>query len=251
LSTATATYNFAGAKVLVTGGTSGIGLATASAFVDAGAAVTITGTRPGLRDYDEDLSRFSYRQLRVIDNDEIKSVAASLDGLDVLVNNAGNVKFADSNHDAVDVFEEMVRVHLLSGHHLTQACLEMLTASILPGGASVVGIASLTSFMANPFVPGYGAGKAGMVQLARTQASLWGERGVRSNCVAAGNIATRMTAPVVESAGFSKGILHRTAMKRWGRPEEIADAVLFLSSDRASFITGETLIVDGGYLHNT
>jgi NAD(P)-dependent dehydrogenase (short-subunit alcohol dehydrogenase family) len=105
--------------------------------------------------------------------------------------------------------------------------------------------------MANPFVPGYGAGKAGMVQLAKTQASLWGERGVRSNCVAAGNIATRMTAPVVESDAFSKGILHRTAMKRWGRPEEIADAVLFLSSDRASFITGETLIVDGGYLHNT
>jgi 3-oxoacyl-[acyl-carrier protein] reductase len=56
---------------------------------------------------------------------------------------------------------------------------------------------------------------------------------------------------LVPVAGFSKGILHRTAMKRWGRPEEIADAVMFLSSDRASFITGETLIADGGYLHNT
>jgi 3-oxoacyl-[acyl-carrier protein] reductase len=251
MSTGTAIFNFTGAKVLVTGGTSGIGLATAVAFAEAGAQVTITGTRASIGDYEENLSRFGYRQLRVVDNDEIRAVAASLDGLDVLVNNAGNVKFADVQNDPVDVFEEMVRVHLLSGHHLAQACLEMLSASTLPGGASVVGIASLTSFMANPFVPGYGAGKAGMVQLAKTQASLWSERGIRSNCVAAGNVATRMTAPVVDSEAFSKGILQRTAMRRWGRSAEIADAVLFLSSDRASFITGETLIVDGGYLYNS
>lgn len=250
MSTGTATFNFTGAKVLVTGGTSGIGLATANAFADAGATVTITGTRNSPADYEDDLSRFNYRQLRVTDNAEIKSVAASLDGLDVLVNNAGNVKIAGRKDDPVDVFEEMVRVHLLSAHHMAQACLEMLSASQLPGGASVVGIASLTSYIANPFVPGYGAGKAGLVQLAKTQAALWSSRGIRSNCVAAGHIHTRMTAPIVETEAFSKGILDRTPMKRWGRPEEIADAVMFLSSSRASFITGETLIVDGGYLHN-
>ena len=249
MTTGVATFNFDGAKVLVTGGTSGIGLATANAFADAGAAVTITGTRACRGDYEDNLSRFDYRQLRVTDNNEIKAVAASLHGLDVLVNNAGGVKFTGPDDDPVEVFEEMVRVHLLSGHNLAIACLDMLTASELPAGASVVGIASLTSFMANPFVPGYGAGKAGMVQLAKTQATLWAGRGIRSNCVAAGNIATRMTAPVVEMEGFSKDMLNRTAMKRWGRPKEIADAVLFLSSDHASFITGETLVVDGGYLY--
>ena len=237
----TATFNFTGAKVLVTGGTSGIGLATALAFADAGASVTITGTRSAPTDYEDDLSRFSYRQLRVTDNAEIKSVAASLDGLDILVNNAGNVKIAGRKDDPVDVFEEMVRVHLLSAHNMAQACLDMLSASTLSGGASVVGIASLTSFIANPFVPGYGAGKAGLVQLAKTQAALWSSRGIRSNCVA----------PIVETEAFSKGILDRTPMKRWGKPEEIADAVMFLSSSRASFITGETLIVDGGYLFNS
>ena len=247
MSKATATYDFSGARVLVTGGTSGIGLATARAFLQAGAQVTITGTRAGVEDYDDDLSGFSYRRLRVTDNNEIKKVAKSLDGLDVLVNNAGNVKFSGED-DAVDVFEEMVRVHLLSGHAMTQACLPLLSESTLPGGASVVGIASLTSFMANPFVPGYGAGKAGMVQLARTQASQYSDRGIRFNCVAAGNIATRMTAPVVDMPEYSADMLKRTAMKRWGKPEEIADAVLFLSSDRATFITGETLMVDGGYL---
>ena len=250
MSTGTASFDFTGARVLVTGGTSGIGLGTATAFADAGAAVTITGTRSGPGDYEDDLSRFDYRQLRVTDNEQIRALADSLDGLDVLVNNAGNVKFTGPDDDPIDVFEEMVRVHLLSGHNLSEACLDMLSASELPGGASVVGIASLTSFMANPFVPGYGAGKAGMVQLAKTQAALWADRGIRSNCVAAGNIATRMTAPVVEMEEFSADMLKRTSMHRWGKPKEIADAVLFLSSDRASFITGETLVVDGGYLHN-
>jgi NAD(P)-dependent dehydrogenase (short-subunit alcohol dehydrogenase family) len=154
MSSGTATFDFHGARVLVTGGTSGIGLATATAFAEAGAKVTITGTRMRSSDYTDDLGRFDYRQLLVTNNCQIKEVAASLDGLDVLVNNAGNVRFAESSEDAVDVFEEMVRVHLLSGHNLSQACLEMLTASRLPGGASVVGIASLTSFMANPFGPG-------------------------------------------------------------------------------------------------
>lgn len=250
MSKGTATFNFEGAKVLVTGGTSGIGLATATAFAAAGASVTITGTRSRPADYEEDLSRFTYRQLRVTDNDEIKAVAAGLDGLDVLVNNAGNVRFTGPDDDPVAVFEEMVRVHLLSGHNLAEACLEMLTASTLPGGASVVGIASLTSFMANPYVPGYGAGKAGMVQLARTQARLWADRRIRSNCVAAGHVTTRMTGPMQHMDDLTKPMLARTPLGRWGRPEEIADAVLFLSSDRATFITGETLLVDGGYLYS-
>ena len=250
MATGTANYDFRGASVLVTGGTSGIGLATARAFAEAGASVTITGTRESAPDYEEDLSAFAYHPLRVTDNDEIRAVANSLDRLDVLVNNAGNVKFAGPNTSNVEVFEEMVRVHLIAGHHLSDACLDKLSASELPGGASVVGIASLTSFMANPFVPGYGAGKAGMVELARTQAVPWAGLGVRSNCVAAGTTATPMTAPMVEMGEFTQQMLTRTALKRWGQPREIADAVLFLSSDRASFITGETLVVDGGYLYS-
>ncbi len=244
----TATFDFSGARVLVTGGSSGIGLATASAFADAGAGVTITGTRPAAADYEADLSRFDYRQLHLQSNEEIRAVADSLDALDVLVNNAGGVTFAEPGR-AVEAFEEMVRVHLLSAHHLSEACLEKLTASDLPGGASVVGIASLTSWMANTFVPGYGAGKAGLVQLARTQAVLWADRGIRSNCVAAGYTTTKLTAPVLGMEELNSGVLRRTALKRWGKPEEMADAVLFLCSDRASFITGQTLLVDGGYLY--
>jgi NAD(P)-dependent dehydrogenase (short-subunit alcohol dehydrogenase family) len=143
----------------------------------------------------------------------------------------GNIIYKLKEDFGVDVFEEMVRVHLLSGHHLAQACLEKLSASTLPGGASVVGIASLTSFIANPFVPGYGAGKAGTVQLAKTQAALWAGRKIRSNCVAAGHIATRLTNPLVKTEELNKEILNRTPMKRRGQPKEIADAVIFLSSN--------------------
>lgn len=246
----TASFDFSNARVLVTGGTSGIGLATARAFATAGAHVTITGTRAGADAYDVALDQFSYRQLRVTDNAEIQAVADSLDGLDILVNNAGNAKFAGPDASVESVFEEMVRVHLLSGHHLSQACLDMLSASALPGGASVVGITSLTSFMAAPWVPGYGAGKAGMVQLAKTQAKLWAGLGIRSNCVSAGYTETPLTAPVKDMAEANAAVIQRTPLQRWAQPQEIADAVLFLSSDRAAFITGETLIVDGGYLHN-
>jgi len=250
MSKATAVFDFSGARVLVTGGTSGIGLATARAFADAGASVTITGTRESSSAYDEDLAGFDFRQLRVTDNAEIRAVAASLDGLDILVNNAGNARLAGPEDSVEAVFEEMVRVHLLSGHHMSEACLDMLSASTLAGGASVVGISSLTSFMAAPWVPGYGAGKAGMVQLAKTQAKLWGDQGVRSNCVTAGYTQTRLTAAVKEMPEANAAVIQRTALQRWGQPQEIADAVLFLSSDRASFITGETLIVDGGYLYS-
>ncbi len=246
----TATFDFSGAKVLVTGGTSGIGLATARGFAAAGAQVTITGTRQAAGDYDDDLAIFEYRQMLTTDNAQIKATAAALDGLDVLVNNAGNIRVPGPDDDVVEVFEEMVRTHLLSAHNLTQACLEQLAGSALPGGASVVSIASLTSFLSNPFSPGYGAGKAGMVQLARTQAAIWADRGIRCNCVAAGNIHTRMTDAMVAMPELSESMLARTPMKRWGQPAEIADAVMYLSSDRASFVTGVTLVVDGGFLYN-
>lgn len=252
MSIGTATYNFEGASVLVTGGTSGIGLACATGFAEAGAEVTITGTRDSASDYDLDLSAFNYAQLRVTNNEEIFALAESLEKLDVLVNNAGHSVMAEDDSPATRIaaFEEMVRVHLISGHNLAEACLDKLSASELAGGASIVGIASMTSYLSIAPVPGYGAGKAGMVQLTATQADMWAGRGIRSNCVAPGYISTRMSQILEQTEALSAPIIARTSMKRWGKPSEVADAVMFLSSDRASFITGETLVVDGGYLRN-
>ncbi len=243
-------FDYHGAKVLVTGGTSGIGYGIATAFVNAGAEVTVTGTRNSASDYADnsaiDLSAMRFLSLKVQDVDAIKRLAASLDGLDILINNAG-ASMPGGDEWTHEGFEESVRVNLFSAYHMAQACFEHLQASSISGGASVIGIASLTSFFANELVPGYGAAKAGMVQMAKSMGLTWAEHGIRANCVAAGLTESRMTNPMKDMPEYSQPIIDRTPLKRWGQPEDIAGAVLFLSSQHASFITGQTIIVDGGY----
>jgi NAD(P)-dependent dehydrogenase (short-subunit alcohol dehydrogenase family) len=240
-------YNYSGAKVLVTGGTSGIGFGIARAFLSAGASVTITGTRNSMSDYnDVDLSGFIFRTLKVQDTQAIKALAASLKGLDILINNAG-ASMPGGDEWTHDGFEESVRVNLFSAYHLSQACFEHLKASEMRGGASIIGIASLTSFFANEMVPGYGAAKAGMVQMAKSMGLTWAEYGIRANNIAAGMTETRMTGFMKDMPKFNDPIIKRTPLKRWGTPDDMAGAVLYLCSEQASFITGQTLTLDGGY----
>jgi len=243
----TITYDYSGAKVLVTGGTSGIGYGIARAFAQAGADVTVTGTRAAVSDYDDvDLSGFNYKTLEVQDTDAIKALAASLDGLDILVNNAGASMPAGDEWEH-DAFEASVRVNLFSAYHMSKACLEHLKASKINGGASVIGVASLTSYFANEMVPAYGAAKAGLVQMAKSMGLTWAEHGIRANNIAAGMTETRMTGALKDIPEFNEPIIKRTPLKRWGQPEDMAAAVLFLCSEQASFITGQTLVLDGGY----
>ena len=240
-------YDFSGAHVLVTGGSQGIGHAIANAFADAGAAVTITGTRASAADYDADLSSFRYLPLDVRDTESVQHTAAAIDALDVLVNNAGASLPGGQDEWQPDVFAESLRINLTAGFELATALKPKLQTSHLSGGASVIGIASLTSFFAVDVVPGYGAAKAGVVQLTKTLGVSWARDGIRANAVAAGMINTRMTELMQTIPEMNDPILARTPMQRWGQPEDIAAAVLFLASENASFITGQTLVVDGGY----
>jgi len=245
-----AQYNYRGAKVLVTGGTQGIGFAIASAFKDVGAQVCITGTRAAVADYadtDNDLSGFEYFQLQVKDVEAIKRLPEKLGRLDILVNNAGASLPGGQSEWDHDVFDESVQINLSSNFHVAQACFPLLEKSELAGGAVIIGIASLTSFMANEFVPAYGAAKAGLVQLTKTLGMSWAKNGIRANAIAAGMIDTRMTAMVKMMPEMSEPMLARTPMQRWGQPDDIAGCALFLASANASFVTGQTLICDGGY----
>ena len=242
-----ATFDFTGARVLVTGGTSGIGLAIAHAFNDSGAIVTVTGTRADAAEYDLDLAPFAYRRCRMTEIADIESVAASFDALEVLVNNAGqNLPGGRSEYEP-EVFEEAVTINLFGAFRMASATRGLLAASTFDGGASVVNLASMASFFGIEIVPGYGAAKAGIVQTTKTLAVAWAKHGIRVNAVAPGVVETAMTAPMMEFEQLTAPLLARTPLGRFAAPEEVAPAVLFLASPQARYITGHTLAVDGGF----
>lgn len=241
-------FDYTGAKVLVTGGTSGIGAATAAAYRDAGADVTITGTRPSAADYDEDLSGYRYLQLDIENADSIKNVGAAVPELDILINNAG-FALPSIGLDEYDpeVFTRSVNMHLTGAYRMSHACLDALSNSKQPGGASIICIASMSSYFGIGIVPGYGAAKTGILGLVRVLATQWAERNIRVNAVAAGITRSRMTADTVNNPAYAAPTLARTPAKRLGEPNDIAGPILFLTSDAASWVTGQTLPVDGGF----
>ena len=241
-------FDFAGAAVLVTGGTGGIGGAIAEAFRDAGAQVTITGTRGSAAEYDADLSGYRYARLDVEDRSGIDALAAGLDRLDVLVNSAGLAMFAlGLDEYDPDVFERAVTMHLTGVHRLASRCEPLLAASTLAGGGSMVSLASGSSFFGVEAVPGYGAAKTGLVGLTRVLAVHWAAKRIRVNAVAAGFVRSGFTGPVMAIEEVNQAMLTRTPLGRHGEPADIAGAALFLSSAAAGWLTGQVIAVDGGY----
>ncbi|MFU8763342.1 MAG: SDR family NAD(P)-dependent oxidoreductase [Haliea sp.] len=241
-------FDFSGAKILVTGGTSGIGAGIAAAYLAAGADVSITGTRASAEDYDTDLAGFHYLQLDLENMAQVDEVARAQTRLDVLVNNGG-IALPALGLDEWDpeTFARAINMHLVSGFRLARGCRDALRASTLSGGASVIGVASMTSYFGIGMLPGYGAGKTGLLGVTRAMATEWGPVGIRANCVAVGLCESRMTSATIANPEWSAPTLARTPLGRHGTPADVAAAVLFLSSAQASWITGQTLPIDGGY----
>lgn len=230
---------FEGKSVLVTGGSQGIGLACARAFAAAGARVTMTGTRASAGDYEEDLSGFDYVRADFSEGGTGDRVAQAAGPLDVLVNNAGTGR-ADEYSDAG--FRAVIDVNLNAVMALSLACHPGLKAK----RGCIVNMGSLSSFLALRETPAYTASKAGLLGLTRALADKWAPDGIRVNLVAPGFIRTRMTSGMRVDAGYEGRLLKAVPMRRWGEPAEIAGPVMFLASSAASYITGQSISIDGG-----
>jgi 3-oxoacyl-[acyl-carrier protein] reductase len=243
--TARVGFDFTGTAALITGGSSGIGHATAVLFRDAGAEVTITGTKPAATDYDSDLSGMAYRQLQITDHDSVDALAQSFSRLDVLVNNAGANFPGGLDESKPDGFEESVGLNLTGPYRLTLGLYQALKASTATGGASVVNLASMSALRAVPLVPGYGAAKAGIVGITRNLAVKWAAKGIRVNAVAPGTIDTPMTAPMLLAADIVDSELAHIPLHRFGSVGEIAPTIAFLCTEQSSYTSGAVFVVDG------
>lgn len=234
-----------GKTALVTGGTSGIGAAIGRGLADASAKVTVTGVSQAEVDAAKSDSGFGDQQaelLDVRDDNAVKSLIGRFDRLDVLVNCAGAIRRA-AEHDP-EVFAQVVDINLNGSMRCCAAARPLLRQS----GGTIVNIASMLSFFGGGLVPGYSASKGGVAQLTKSLAIAYAADTIRVNAVAPGWIATPLTRALQEDLSRSQPIIDRTPMKRWGRPEDIAGAVVFLCSPAAAFVTGTILPVDGGYL---
>jgi len=237
-------FDFGGARVLVTGGTSGIGLGIARAFRAANATVAISGRKARASDYPGDLSGFDYHQAEMTNEADVERLAGAFDRMDVLVNNAGASLMAEDEWKP-EVFERALRLHLFASFRLAVRLKDRIAKSAIEGGGSVLNMASMSAYRAVTVVAGYGAAKAAVVQMTMTMAAEWAKDNVRVNAVAPGLILSNMTQGMIGTP-FEEPEISRTPMKRWGTPEDIAPVYLFLASPAAKFLTGQTIKVDGG-----
>jgi NAD(P)-dependent dehydrogenase (short-subunit alcohol dehydrogenase family) len=230
---------------LVIGGTSGIGAAIARALRDAGAHVSVTGASEREAQAcagDEAMRGIVPIALDVSDAARVQQIFASFARLDVLVNCAGMIR-RNEEHDP-EVFARVIDVNLNG----MMRCCAAARALLAKQGGAIVNIASMLSFFGGGLVPAYSASKGGVAQLTKSLAIAYAPQNIRVNALAPGWIATPLTQPLQDDAGRSSAILARTPLARWGTPEDVAGAALFLCSPAARFVTGTVLPVDGGYL---
>jgi len=235
---------FAGRAALVCGGTTGIGAAIGSALAGLGAEVTVSGATEVEADGARAAVGFAGVSivLDVRDGEAVDACMRRFSRLDILVNCAGVLR-RGAEHDP-KVFAEVIDINLTGTMRLCAASRPLLSRS----RGCIVNTASMYSFFGGGHAPAYTASKGGVAQLTKALAVAYAIDNIRVNAVAPGWIATQLTRVVRDDPQKSGAILARTPIGRWGEPDDVAAAAVFLCSPAAGFVTGVILPVDGGYL---
>jgi 3-oxoacyl-[acyl-carrier protein] reductase len=234
-------YDFSGRRVLITGGTRGMGLYVAHAFADAGAHVTVTGNQYLRAYYDADLSRFGYDQLRLMDRDSVSAVAGRVRDLDILVNNAPPAMPADADVTERQFLGHAVQLGLVGPFALTHRLRYRLGQSSMYGVGVVVNMPSAEQWLA--MAHGDHA-RHELTGRTRRLASEWSRSGVRVNSVTARLVKPQRAGLRVEIDRSSGPLLTRTRSAPSGTVRDVGNAVLFLASSGAAAIRGQTFHVD-------
>lgn len=232
---------FNGKIALVTGASQGIGLATARVLIDGGAVVHITGTRPSASDYDWPLEDFTYHQLNIEVPSQREALAREVGPIDILINNAGG---GERNELELEQAMKVLERNLTAVLDLSVR----FHPSLAERGGNIVNIGSAGSFVGMRDNPMYSTAKSGLLGMTRSLMAKWTRDGIRVNMVAPGFIETALTARHRESDASADFVKKMIPMHRWGQAEEVAQVIAFLASDRASYVTGTSLVVDGGLL---
>jgi 3-oxoacyl-[acyl-carrier protein] reductase len=239
-----ASYDFSRRHVLVTGGTRGLGHSIARAFQRSGARVSVTGTRYLTSSYDADLRGLDYHRLELTDHDAIADLAEALGPVDVVVNAAGLRLPTPEDTVQTEFVSHAVRLGLVGPVQLTSRLRFRLAESTMRGGGAVVNTHALREWFSLTHGPA-AAHTALLDHTARTGAT-WSRSKIRVNSVAATVVVPRQSQLRIEIDKNSGPLLTRPRQQRSGSLQDVASAALFLASSAAAYVTGQTLIVNGG-----
>lgn len=247
-------FRLDGKVAFVTGSSSGIGQAIAIGLAEAGADVICHASKTGgASETVAMIEKLGKKSAEVAGDMSDKAVPAKLideivekfGRIDILINNAGTIRRSPAVDFSEEDWEFVLEVNLSSVFRLSQAAARQMIAQ---GGGKIINIASLLSFQGGITVPAYTASKSGVAGLTKALANEWAKNNINVNAIAPGYIATNNTAALQADETRNRQILERIPAARWGNPEDLAGAAVFLSSDAANYLQGHILTVDGGWM---
>ena len=246
-------FSLEGKIALVTGSSRGLGAGIASALAGAGAKVAIHGSRAVPESTENALRKSAATTFSVVGDVSDASVCARLidevvshfGRIDILVNNAGTIRRAPAVDHSDEDWQTVIDANLTSVFRLTKHAGRHMLAQ---GSGKIINIASLLTFQGGITVPSYAAAKGGVGQLTKAFANEWAAKGINVNAIAPGYMATDNTQALRADPVRSRQILERIPAGRWGCPEDLAGAVIFLASHASDYVHGQVLALDGGWL---